>query len=108
MMVAPVILPRMGIVSVFHDVAALTPLLFALIGLTWAFHISFTLWIIPRGQSDLTYHGTFFSLVVIYLMNLLLLTALLIFAAPEVTFTGFADEFLANADKLYSFVGRLF
>jgi hypothetical protein len=96
-----------GIVSVFHDVAPYTSVLFALIGLTWAFHISFTLWMIPRGQTDLTYHGTFFSLVVIYLMNLVLLTALLIFAAPEVTFAGFATEFLANADRLCSFAGEL-
>ncbi len=95
-----------GVVSVFYDVAPYTSALFALIGLTWAFHISFTVWIIPRGQTDLTYHGTFFSLVLIYLMNLVILTALLIFAAPEVTFAGFAQEFLANADDLCTFVSR--
>ena len=44
---------------------------------------------IPKGQSDLTYHGTFFSLVIIYMMNLLLLALFLILGAPEVSFASF-------------------
>lgn len=87
-----------GVVSVFYDVSLYTPVLFGFIGLTWAFHMTFTVWMIPKGQSDLTQHGTFFSLVVIYLMNLLLLSALLIFAAPEVTFRGFGRDLLHHAE----------
>jgi len=49
---------------------------------------------IPKGQSDLTTHGTFFSLVVIYLMNVLLLALFLIVAAPEITFGSFGRELL--------------
>ena len=71
--------------------------LYALIGVTWAFHVSFTLWMIPKGQSDLTYFGTFFSLVVIYLMNLAVLTMLLIIASPHVTWRVFGLEWLRNA-----------
>jgi hypothetical protein len=90
--------------SVFYNVAdatdtllLLTPLrwFFLLLGATWAFHLSFTLWMIPKGQTDLTYHGTFFSLVVIYLMNVVLLTIFLIVGAPEVSFAAFGNE-LAN------------
>ena len=81
-----------GGLSLFYDLKPYTPLLFALLGLTWAFHFSFTLWMIPKGQTDLSSYGTFFSLVVIYLINLLLVCALLIFAAPEITFAGFAAE----------------
>ena len=69
----------------------------ALIGATWAFHVSFTLWMIPKGQTDLTYYGTFFSLVVIYLMNLAVLTVLLVIASPHVTWRGFGLEWLRNA-----------
>jgi hypothetical protein len=89
-----------GVASVFYNMAPFTPLLFGLLGLTWAFHISFTLWMIPKGQSDLTYHGTVFSLVVIYVMNLLLLLALLIIAAPEVTLAAFVRELLAHAEEM--------
>ncbi|MEO8353037.1 MAG: hypothetical protein ABI680_15000 [Chthoniobacteraceae bacterium] len=78
-----------GAVSLFYDVSGQTRWLFGALGLTWAFHFSFTLWMIPKGQSDLSTNGTFFSLVVIYLMNLLILSALLIFAAPEVNFQTF-------------------
>jgi hypothetical protein len=95
-----VIIALYGVASVFYDLGAFTWLLFGLIGLTWSFHISFTVWIIPKGQSDLTHHGTFFSLVVIYLMNILLLSALLIVAAPEISWTGFATELLRNAEEL--------
>jgi hypothetical protein len=71
--------------------------LYALIGATWAFHVSFTLWMIPKGQTDLSYYGTFFSLVVIYLMNLAVLTVLLIVASPHVTWRGFGIEWLRHA-----------
>lgn len=95
-----------GAVSVFYDVGAYTPVLFGLLGLTWAFHISFTFWMIPKGQSDLSYHGTVFSLVIIYLMNLLLLMALLIIAAPELTWQSVGLELLKNTEDLADFLWR--
>ncbi len=96
--------------SIFYDVAGatdtflfMTPLrwLFILLGITWAFHLSFTIWMIPKGQTDLTYHGTWFSLVVIYLMNVLLLALFLVVGAPEVTFASFAGEFAENAQEFF-------
>ncbi len=93
-----------GIASVFYDLSTYTPWLFAFIGLTWSFHMTFTVWMIPKGQSDLTQHGTFFSLVIIYLMNLLLLTALLIFAAPEVTISYFLKDLLHNTEDLSAYL----
>jgi hypothetical protein len=79
----------------------MTPLqwLFLLLGGSWAFHLSFTLWMIPKGQTDLTYHGTFFSLVVIYIMNVVLLALLLIVGAPEVSFASFGQELAENAGR---------
>lgn len=88
---AIVVIAAYGAGSVVYDLSNYTPALFALLGVTWSFHLSFTLWMIPKGQSDLAVNGTFFSLAVIYLMNLVLLTALLIFATPQVTFLGFWD-----------------
>jgi hypothetical protein len=70
-----------------------------LIGVTWAFHFTFTCWMIPKKQTDLTDHGTVFSLVVIYLMNLLLLSVMLALASPEITFADLGRDFLANVDK---------
>ena len=89
-----------GIVGLFYNVQPFGKLLYAVIGVTWAFHATFTLWMIPKNQTDLKDHGTFFSLVIIYLMNLLLLALFLILAAPEITFAAFGHEFLENAEDL--------
>jgi hypothetical protein len=55
---------------------------------------------IPKQQTDLLLHGTFFSLVVIYLANLLVLTILLVSACPRVTWAGFGRELLFNAAEV--------
>jgi hypothetical protein len=103
-----VVIAVYGVASIFYNLQPYTPLLFGLLGLTWAFHFSFTLWMIPKGQTDLTAHGTFFSLVVIYLLNLILLCALLIFAAPEVTFKAFGHEVAGYATAFADLVLEIF
>jgi len=110
-----VVILGFGMASVFCDFTRveetllfMTPLqwLFLLLGATWAFHLSFTIWMIPKGQTDLTHHGTFFSLVIIYLMNLLLLTGFLIVIARELTFAGYFRDLCANADHFAVLVWR--
>jgi uncharacterized membrane protein len=54
---------------------------------------------ITKKQSDLTQHGTFFSLVVIYLMNLLLLIVMLVIASPQITFVDFLNEVGENVSR---------
>jgi len=85
-----------GGLSLFADMQPYGRLLYALIGATWAFHFSFTCWMIPKNQSDLSDNGTIFSLVVIYLMNLLLLSAMLIVASPNITFASFGADMIQN------------
>ncbi|MFZ9931834.1 MAG: hypothetical protein ACO3J2_06950 [Chthoniobacterales bacterium] len=90
-----------GIASAFYDLQPhaelATKILYGLLGFTWGFHACFTVAMIPKGQSDLHYGGTFFSLTVIYLMNLLVLSLLLIVATPYVSFASFGRELLAHA-----------
>ena len=88
----------------FCDMTPHTRWLFLALGFTWTFHMSFTLWMLPKGQTDLSHHGTFFSLVIIYLMNLALLTALVLLTAPHMTLRGFGREFLHNAVEFSSWV----
>jgi hypothetical protein len=78
----------------------MTPLqwLFLLLGATWAFHLTFTIWMIPKGQTDLTSHGVFFSLVIIYLMNVILLSVFLVVAAPDLSFFSYAGDLLHHAE----------
>jgi len=96
-----------GAVSLFINVRPYGQLLYAAIGVTWAFQFTFTCWMILKNQSDLSDHGTFFSLVVIYLMNLVLLTVMLILASPQITFAGFGRDLLVNLGAFAEWFGGL-
>jgi hypothetical protein len=85
-----------GVLSFFVNVQPYGRLLYSVIGATWAFHFTFTCWTIPKNQTDLSDQGTFFSLVVIYLMNLLLLSVMLVLASPQITFASFGADLLTN------------
>ena len=94
-----IVIGAYGALGLFFDVKPYGRLLYTLIGVTWAFHFTFTCWMIPKKQTDLTDHGTFFSLVVIYLMNLALLSVMLVLASNQITFADFAHDLVANAEK---------
>ena len=96
-----------GVAALFTDVSPYREWLYGAVGATWAFHLSFTCWMIPKGQPDLTYGGTFFSIVLIYTLNLLLLAILLIIASPGVTCFGFLRDFFENAADFSHQVLRL-
>jgi hypothetical protein len=96
-----------GILGLFVNVQPYGRLLYALIGVTWAFHFTFTCWMIPKKQTDLTDHGTFFSLVVIYLMNLALLSAMLVLASAQITFADFGRELGTNLEKFAHWITSL-
>lgn len=81
-----------GLCGLFFDVWFFHKYLYFVIGFTWAFHFTFTCVMIPKGQPDLAYGGSLFSLTVIYIMNLLVLALLLIIVNPQVTWYGFAKE----------------
>lgn len=55
---------------------------YALLGLTWCFHVTFTFKTVISEQSDLERNGEFFSVLLIFLINILLLVALFLAASP--------------------------
>jgi hypothetical protein len=59
-----------------------------LVGLTWCFHLTFTIEVLRTEQSDLRQNGEFFSMMLIFVVNLALIGALFIVASPTV---GLAD-----------------
>lgn len=71
------------------------------LGLTWMFHLSFTAWMIPIGQTDFAGPGRVFSLGLIYLANVILLSACLVSLAPEVTWRGYSRELSHSAIAFY-------
>jgi len=93
-----------GALSLFLNMQPYGRLLYAIIGATWAFHLTFTCWMIPKNQTDLSDQGTLFSLVVIYLMNLLLLSVMLILASPQISFVAFGVDLLTNLSHFAQWV----
>jgi hypothetical protein len=97
-----------GLVSIFYNTQPYGRLLYAVIGATWAFHFTFTCWMVTKDQTDLSDHGTFFSLVVIYLMNLILLSVMLVLASRQITFADFGADFLTNVTNFSHRIVEMF
>jgi hypothetical protein len=61
-----------------------------------------------NGQTDLIEHGTFFSMMIIYLINFSVLSLMLIVASRDITFLSFGKELLRGAmefsDRFLRFV----
>jgi hypothetical protein len=97
-----------GGIGMFVDVEPYRRWLFAVVGFTWAFHITFAIWMLWNGQTDLIEHGTFFSMMIIYLINFSVLSVMLIVASRDVTFLSFGKELLQGAmefsDRFLRFV----
>ena len=96
-----------GAGSLVADLGAYRWILFLLLGFTLAFHLVFTCLLIVKGQPDLHYGGTFFSLVVIYLINLLIITGLLLATGREITPRSFWGDFVTNTIDFSEFVRAL-
>ncbi|MDE1170487.1 MAG: hypothetical protein PW734_04630 [Verrucomicrobium sp.] len=90
----------------YHPLAAYTPWFYAGIGLTWGFHLTFTVSMIGAGQSDLTGQGVFFSLVVIVLLNLLAVEISLLSVLHGVSWGHFFRQLGGHAWDAYAATGR--
>ena len=90
-------LRHFGVISEVWD-----PLFYALIGATWMFHMIWTIWMLPKDQPDLKENGTFLSLVVILLANLIVLSALMCAAdeRPLHSALEFARDWATTAASL--------
>lgn len=84
------------IAVIFLPWQAIAPFAFIGIGFFWAFHFTWTLWIIPKDQPDLNENGTFFSLMIIYLSNLALIT-LALSLTGAFSLAAFAREFMVHS-----------
>lgn len=101
------ILTLYGAGSFVTDLTPWNWVLYLLLGFTLAFHLVFTCLLILRGQPDLHYGGTFFSLTVIYLINLVILTSMLLAAGKEVTLHSLCEGFARNAGEFVDVSGGI-
>jgi hypothetical protein len=91
----------------FGPIGSLELLFALLLGLTWAFHLTFTCILIVKGQPDLKYGGTFFSLLLIYLINLLIMTLPLLLHHPEMMLPNYWENLSSNSVEALLFVSLM-
>lgn len=77
------------LVSIAWDLSRYYSVVVFILGLTWAFHLWMTVHILWQSQPDIREMGVLFSLVIIYTLNLLILTFLVVFISPELTVRDF-------------------
>ncbi len=99
------VLAAWGVVSVWKGAPFMREFFLAALGLTWMFHLTFTLWVLPRGQSDFHGPGRVFSFVIIYLANALLLGGALVVLAPEVSWHAYGHELWSSTVAFYQWAG---
>lgn len=83
-------------------------LLYWLVGFTWSFHLTFTIQTVHREQGDLTRNGEFFSIMLIFLINLVIIAGLFVAASPNVGLSDVGHTWLAVANGCWRFMASLF
>ncbi|MEI6807181.1 MAG: hypothetical protein WCN95_00525 [bacterium] len=78
-----------------------------LVGLTWAFHITFTISALLEHQTDLLEYGHVFSLAFIYLFNILMVGAWVV-SVTTATWATFASLLLDHSRAVWTFIMELF
>ena len=75
----------------FFDLHTYEPFWLALVGLTWGFHLTFTITTLMVHQPDIREHGRLFSYAIIYLFNVLGICLWIVMVAAP-TFEWLADR----------------
>ncbi len=86
--------------ALFHDQRAYAPLWLGSIGLTWAFHLTFTVDMLRHRQQDIQDQGHVFSYVVIYLLNVLGICLWIVLVAPP-TLRQYVEQSRADASRVW-------
>jgi hypothetical protein len=93
--------------SLYESIIHFQWLFLLLIGFALAFHLIFTFLLVTRSQPDLHYGGTFFSLMMIYMINLLLVTVLLLTTSSHWLVGYYGDYLMKSAELFIEICGQL-
>lgn len=102
------------LLSLKLDMSQYLPFWYAVFGLTWSFHLTFTINMIGGHQPDIREHGRLFSYAVIYIINLLtaiFLIALLaehsLSSLPATIWNQIQDTYLSCWNRLAPYARQL-
>lgn len=88
----------------FIDLRAYEPWWLAAVGLTWGFHVTFTVYMLSQCQPDIQENGRLFSYVIIYLANIFFAVLWMILFGPP-TFRGAGEILIPETLTAYKWVG---
>ncbi len=83
------------LLSLFFDLRAYEPFWLGMVGLTWGFHLTFTLSMLATHQPDIQENGWLFSYALIYLLNSLGISLWIVLVTAP-TPQDFGTRFLAD------------
>jgi hypothetical protein len=89
-----------AVLGLFYDLSLYEPFWLGLFGLTWSFHLTFTVVTLMQEQPDIAEHGRIFSYTLILLLNLLG-ACLWLVAAGSPTWRLFSGSLLREAIDSY-------
>lgn len=90
-------------IGFFRDVSSCEAWWLGAVGLTWGFHVTFTVYMLSQRQPDVLENGRLFSYVIIYLANLFFV-ALWMIALGAPTFQAAAQSLSAETLAAYNVV----
>jgi hypothetical protein len=93
--------------GLYSTITSLQWIFLVVIGCTLAFHLAFTFLLVTKSQPDLHYGGTFFSLTVIYLINLLIITGLLLVTSSHGLWGLYAECLEKSAELFVELCGQI-
>jgi len=94
-----------GILILFFSLPPLAArILSFLLGFTWAFHFTFTLFVLIQGQPDIWATGRIFSFPLIYLINIVILAVLIIFVSPSRSYGTFFSSLWQKTQTDYRYL----
>ena len=88
-------------VSLFSETGRPASVFIFLIGFSWAFHIVLTIYFIKMEQPDIMKMGALFSIVLVYIINLIIVAFILGLFFPEISFLGFAKDACQGSAEFY-------
>lgn len=96
-----------GLVSLAFEIPSSSLYFMGLLGFTWTFHMAWTIWMIPKDQPDLREHGTFYSLMIITLANLMTLSLMMCWTQSHISLLNFGFEWWNMLLNLWELLYRL-
>ena len=94
-----------GVAAHFHDQTPWRSCWMFAFGVSWGFHITFTVTLLAIRQTDILENGRLFSYVVIYGMNLLAIVVALVVTSSAVTLAGAGRRVGEEVGHAYRAVG---